>query len=101
MEKEPSFEFVWKGKQNIMPAGRPRKFDRKNFEIIKLLHRERKKRKIPLKLMEHMLSVGMDVVGQWERGEHKPPLDRLVKWCDSLGFELVLKRRDSTLQEDT
>lgn len=36
------------------------------------------------------------MLARWERGEQRPSLLKLVDWCDALGVELIVRRKDAS-----
>ena len=80
--------------------GRPRKHNRTVHPFIKILHVERKRKRIPLRVMTSIVGYGVDSIGSFERGDHIPNLLKLVDWCESLGFELKMVRKDEKSDQE-
>ena len=82
-----------------MARGRIRTHKRFVHPIAKMLHAERRKRKLTLEDMVGITGFGEEAVGQWERGEAMPrSIERLEKWCNCLGYELVIRKKDKEME---
>ena len=66
---------------------------RSRYEVINQLRDEWRARGISRIDLAEETGYHKMILGRYERGETTPSLQRLVDWCEALGFELSLKRK--------
>lgn len=78
-----------------MRAGRPRLKTRVVHPLIEQLCIARRKNKLSMSKLSKLTDISPDALGRWERGERHPDnLSKIDRWCNALGLELALRRKD-------
>ena len=66
--------------------------DRMNSqEIIAALRRERRLQELSQLAVGVAIDKPQNVIARYETGQHKPGLDTVTAWADTLGYELTLQ----------
>lgn len=61
-------------------------------DMMETLRHARKSKKLRADELSEAIGYAVTCVSAWERGANRPTLTALENWCQSLGYELTLRR---------
>lgn len=70
---------------------KPKKFQRRQFLLLRRLRQIRIAKKIPQKVLCHNMGYHKMTLGRWERGETMPSFQALHDWCEALGLRIEVR----------
>ena len=65
-----------------------------HIAIINKLWEAREKQNLTRSSLGELMGYHPMIIGRYERGETRPSLLKLLDWCEVLGFELTIKRKE-------